>query len=328
MSVVLILCKGNEFWQQKELYVKRKVYICIIKRGLMVRRMLARHIIVLVFSAVCGIFVLSCTSRCKDKETADAVVAKPRLADAQKRTKEPVLISNEQLMKENAYNVRADGLFDDFLFNYVNDIELQSQRTHFPLEITMANGEKFILEQDEWRETFDFMKGDYTTNLYSNEQEMSLNEDTTLLTASLEKIDLQTRAITCYDFVRVGGLWNLHSIRMCDFNQSDLNSFLTFYSRFVSDSIYQQNSMPRSIRVSIHDTDDENQAIEGFINKEQWGALNSGIPCGVITNIRYGQSFKATRKIWMEKISMGNGMSETFIFSRRGRNWMLEGYEN
>lgn len=290
--------------------------------------MLARHIIVVVFTAVCGFFVLSCTSRSNDKETADVTVTKPVLTKIPKRSKEPVLISDEELMREKAYNVRADGLFDDFLFNYVNDIELQSQRTHFPLEITMTNGEKFILEQDEWRETFAFMTGDYTTNLYNSEQEMGLNEDTTLLSASLEKIDLLTHAITYYDFVRVDGLWYLHSIRVSDFKHSDLRSFLTFYSKFSQDSIYQQRSIPSSIRVSIQVPDDENLSIDGFITKEQWGTMSSGIPNGVITNIRYGQSFKSTRKIWMEKISMGNGMSEMFIFRKRGSNWVLEGYEN
>ena len=134
--------------------------------------------------------------------------------------------------------------------------------------------------------------------------------------------------LVSFDFIKDDGKWNLKTIRHIPFDKSDLADFLRFYSRFTQDSCFNYASLARSIHISMMDPEDEEQSIDGFVTRDQWNTVHSGIPKGVITNIRYGQRYKAPKRILMEKISMGNGMSETFAFRRNGTRWELSGYEN
>ena len=124
------------------------------------------------------------------------------------------------------------------------------------------------------------------------------------------------------------GKWILSSVRNLNFKESDLSDFLSFYSRFAQDTAFRSKSLARSIRISMLDPEDDTQMIEGFITRDQWITVDGGIPEGIITNIRYGQRYKRARNILMEKIGMGNGLSDTFFFSKNGRKWEMVGYEN
>ena len=276
----------------------------------------------IIFIFMCMI-IFSCTFTTDNSNHTDLFDTISVVSD-----KESLLVTDENLRKENDYGEKVDELFDDFLYSYIHDHELQIERTIFPLHELQINGDIHNIKLDEWYDDFSFMNGEYTTNIYNNEKEMLINEDTALIEASVEKIDLESRIITTYKFVKVEGKWNLHAVSISDFEQSDLFNFLDFYSRFTLDTVYQESAIANSIHISTMDPDDETLTIDGFINKEQWNTMNSGLPVGVITNIRYGQLFKKPRKILLEKISMGNGMSEIFIFQKKGNKWKLIGYEN
>ena len=239
-----------------------------------------------------------------------------------------LLLTDEELAGESVYNDRVDELFDDFLYNYIHDKELRHKRTKFPLKEHLSDGSMRTVREDMWHEVFDFMDKEYTTTIYNNEQEKSITEDTSLTQASLERIDLVKHVVTSYDFVKEDGKWILSSVRNLNFKESDLSDFLSFYSRFAQDTAFRSKSLARSIRISMLDPEDDTQMIEGFITRDQWITVDGGIPEGIITNIRYGQRYKRARNILMEKIGMGNGMSETFFFSKNGRKWEMVGYEN
>ena len=239
-----------------------------------------------------------------------------------------LLLTDEELAGESVYNDRVDELFDDFLYNYIHDKELRHKRTKFPLKEHLSDGSMRTVREDMWHEVFDFMDKEYTTAIYNNEQEKSITEDTSLTQASLERIDLVKHVVTSYDFVKEDGKWILSSVRNLNFKESDLSDFLSFYSRFAQDTAFRSKSLARSIRISMLDPEDDTQMIEGFITRDQWITVDGGIPEGIITNIRYGQRYKRARNILMEKIGMGNGMSETFFFSKNGRKWEMVGYEN
>lgn len=239
-----------------------------------------------------------------------------------------LLLTDEELAGESVYNDRVDELFDDFLYNYIHDKEMRHKRTKFPLKEHLSDGSMRTVREDMWHEVFDFMDKEYTTTIYNNEQEKSITEDTSLTQASLERIDLVKHVVTSYDFVKEDGKWILSSVRNLNFKESDLSDFLSFYSRFAQDTAFRSKSLARSIRISMLDPEDDTQMIEGFITRDQWITVDGGIPEGIITNIRYGQRYKRARNILMEKIGMGNGMSETFFFSKNGRKWEMVGYEN
>lgn len=255
-------------------------------------------------------------------------VGSDSVAVSVKTAKPSLLLTDEELAGETQYSDRVDELFDDFLYSYVHDKELQHKRTKFPLKERLSDGSTRTVSEDMWHDVFEFMDKDYTTTIYNNAQEKVVNEDMALTQASLEKIDLVNQMLTSYDFVKEDGKWILSSVRNLGFNESDLSDFLNFYTIFSRDTAFRKKSLARSIRISMTDPENETQMIEGFITRDQWTTVDGGMPEGIITNIRYGQKYKRARKILMEKISMGNGMSETFFFSKNGRNWELVGYEN
>lgn len=267
------------------------------------------------------LLVVSCTEgqRHRDVVTFDGNV------DSSRRVS--ILVSDAEL-QESSKDDRVDELFDDFLYSYVHDKDLQHQRTIFPLCENFIDGTQRCIEKEQWTEEFKFMKGEYSTNFYTSEQEKVINENTSLGIASLERIDLDNRNIIIYDFVRNEHKWQLSAIQHKNFAESDMGDFLDFYHDFVYDTKFQYRSLARSIRISMMDPDDDSQNIDGFITRNQWAGLSGGLPQGIITNIRYGQHFSDTKTILLEKVSMGDGMSETFTFSLTGQGWKLIGYDN
>lgn len=206
---------------------------------------------------------------------------------------------------------RVDELFDDFLYTFVRSHRIQDTRTEQGLNCDLS-----------------FMAGEYCTNLYSSQSEMGLNEDTMLSVASVERIDLREQEITSFKFHKQKGKWRLTSKEVYGFAGSDMCDFLQFYARFTTDSVFQYKSMSRSIRVTMMDPDDENQSIEGFIDREQWPTVIGDFPSGVISNIRYGQIYDGRKRMMLEKMAMGQGMSETFTFEKHGKDWKLTQFDN
>lgn len=239
-----------------------------------------------------------------------------------------LLVSDDEMENANRYNHRADELFDDFLYVYIHDKDVQLQRTLFPIKELLIDGSTHTIDKDMWHDALDFMNNEYTTTIYGDIQDKGINENTSLENASVERIDLLKTVLTSYDFIKDNGKWNLKEIRNMSFNDCDLRDFLFFYSKFSQDSAYQRRSLAKSIRISMLDPEDDTQIIEGFINREQWSTINNGIPGGIISNIRYGQKYDNAKSILMEKVSIGNGMSETFYFAKNRNKWELVGYEN
>ncbi len=270
-----------------------------------------------------GLFVTvtSCTQRTSAPEKqVDTVAVVPE---------EPSLLwTDEELIAEANSAEQSEELFDDFLYNYIQDTAMQRQRAVFPLQETQSDGSTHQISEADWSEDYYFDAADYTIAIYNNETEMGMNEDTALWRASVEKIDLRQKNIVVHDFVRQNQRWSLVAIRNVRFADSDLKDFLLFYSRFADDNAFRNRSLARSIRVSVATPEDEAQNIEGFITREQWPTMGAEMPEGTIMNIRYGQQYLRSKHILMEKTSMGDGMSETFTFDKGVQGWELVGYEN
>lgn len=267
------------------------------------------------------LIVASCKQHAKVPEKA---VDAPVIAT----TQSPLLWTDAELEAEAEGEEWSEELFDDFLYNYIQDTVLQRNRVAFPLQEVMSDGSVCLISEDDWNTDLYLTAADYTTALYNSEAEMSINEDTALVNASVDRIDLAQETITAYDFMRHNSRWNMVAVRNMNFAGSDLKDFMQFYARFANDTIFRSNSLASSIHVSITDPDDESQCIDGFINREQWPMISPELPSGIIMNIRYGQQYLHSKRILMEKTSMGDGMTEVFSFAKGSRGWELVGYEN
>ena len=224
--------------------------------------------------------------------------------------------------------LEADELFDDFIFNYASNEGLQRQRTVFPLPYDM-NGRQTKIERKAWRHDPLFSGESIYTLLFDREQDMDIVGDTALHAVQVEWIFLKKEEMKKYYFQRTRGMWMLDSIAQHPMREMDAGGFLSFYTRFVSDSLYQRSHIHTPLRFITLDPDDEFSILETTLDLEQWYAFRPQMPAEWLSNICYGQRNEAHSRTKILKVNgIGNGYSNMFYFRKRRGEWELYKYED
>ena len=84
----------------------------------------------------------------------------------------------------------ADGVFDDFMFNWMNNKHFQLERTAFPLPVVSKQGTS-ILSASEWKHEPLFSKREVYTMIFDNEKSMKNISDTAVKCVVVEMIKLR-----------------------------------------------------------------------------------------------------------------------------------------
>ncbi len=240
------------------------------------------------------------------------------------------LFDSEQMMEDEILQAeesrRLDGSFEDFLFAFTQSRKIQQLRTLHPLPLVtrQSNGEVLAFDATE---ELSFLEGDYYTVLYGDHAQIESEKDTPDSVASVERIDLQTEQVRVYSFSKNNGKWKLIGLQDTDLSSSELSDFLTFYARFSMDSLFQSLSIAQPLHITIQDSEDEQNVIDGTIDASQWSSFRPEVPSGVISNIRHGQHYNIHQMVMM-KSGVSNGMQELFTFHRTSAGWELTKYEN
>lgn len=256
------------------------------------------------------------TTGCSDKKpTADTTVAS-LIVDT------TVADTIEQLISEQPMPKAADELFDDFIFNFAANKKLQKRRILFPLKV--VNGTKVsYIEKSKWRMESFFMEQGYYTLIFDNNQQMKSVKDTSINNVIVEKIYLDKKKVKKYIFERKNGKWMLGSIQNDAMYQNTNASFLSFYQRFVTDSVFQIQSLNNPVMFSGPDPDDDFSTMSGEIAPETWPAFAPELPSDFIYNIMYGQkNAESNQKIFVMR-GIANGMEITLTFRRKDGQWKL-----
>lgn len=219
---------------------------------------------------------------------------------------------------------RIDGTFDDFLFAFTHNRSLFYKRIKYPLRL-YANGEETVVSTKNFHTEFSFLEDEYYTVLYGDTNQIGHEYSDSIV--KVERINLHGHNVRQFRFERGDGRWMLANIKDYGFEDSDLEEFLGFYSRFSSDSVYQAEHISQPLAVSITDPEDNINNIDGTIDAEQWTSFCSEVPSGVISNIRYGQGY-GSYQVVVEKRGNANGLREVFVYQREGKDWKLTLYEN
>lgn len=235
---------------------------------------------------------------------------------------DPYLVDDEEVPQG------VDELFDDFMYTFTTNRHLQMQRVAFPLNIKQDNGEVERIDRRSWAGTFDFMQGDYYTVLFNNAEQIDIEKSTDLQNVQVERIDLNEGKITSYDFSRQDGRWMLAQGRHGRVEDDALHDFLNFYGRFCTDSVYMAESIAQPLEFSLMDPEDEENYITGTIDVDQWSAFDIELPSGVITNMRYGQTYDNPNHMVLQKCAGASGSYEVFTFAKENGHWRLVKYEN
>lgn len=270
----------------------------------------------------CFAFLLSCEGR-KAKITPFSAVT--QMVDSATKEADTLLIIEPE---EKPLPPEADELFDDFIFNYASDQDLQRERTVFPLPYYKIDT-PLKIEQEHWRHDTLFANESYYTLLFDKEKDMDLVGDTTLKSVQVEWIYLKTRMVKRYYFERIKGRWMLEAINLRHLEKDDNVDFVAFYTKFVTDSVYQSNHIHNPLQFITIDPDDDFSILETQLDLNQWYAFRPVMPADKLSNISYGQrnADKSSTKI-LKVNGIGNGFSNVFYFRKRNGDWELYKYED
>ena len=263
------------------------------------------------------VVMLSCKG---GKAPETAITATP---DTDSIVKDTVEVDTlEMLVTDTPMPKAADELFDDFIFNFAANRKLQMERIRFPLPVT-RNGQTRLVSKAEWKNERFFMHQEYYTVLFNSERQMALANDTSVSKAVVEKIYFNTGAVIQYSFSRKNGAWMLESVKTDPIAANSNASFLDFYHRFVTDSVFQAESLHETVQFTGPDPDDDFAQMEGMITADSWPAFAPELPEKMIYNIVYGEPSNPTDKMIFIMRGIANGLELMMIFKKYDDRWVL-----
>lgn len=234
----------------------------------------------------------------------------------------------ETLLEEMPMPKAADELFDDFIFNFAANKNLQRERTDFPLTL-VSYGKTQMVEKKKWVIDRFFMRQGYYTLIFNSRKQMRLGNDTSLTQVKVEKILYDKEQLRTWQFNRVNGQWRLQKMTYEPLGNHSDAQFLKFYQSFATDTTFQTNAIADEFDVSTPDPDDDFSRMEGTVLAEQWPAFAPWMPSGEIYNIHYGSKpYKNTNERIFVIRGIANGMETELTFRKDGEAWKLVKMEN
>ena len=228
----------------------------------------------------------------------------------------------ELLITQTPMPRAADAMFDDFLFNFAANKKLQKERIVFPLRMT-EDGKTSLTEKGQWKMEHLFMRQGYYTLLFDDDNQMALMKDTAVNEAVVEKIQLRKNRVMNYHFLRIKGAWMMTAVDVTPLSENANASFLAFYQRFVTDSVFQEQSINETVQFVGPDPDDDFNMMEGVITPDTWEAFAPTLPSKLLYNIVYGKpKAGGNEKIFLMR-GVSNGLELELRFKKTGNKWLL-----
>jgi len=228
----------------------------------------------------------------------------------------------DELIAQEPLPLSADELFDDFIFNFASNRRLQMERIEFPLLVNSGAKKEYVDREDWQMEHFFMHQGEYTL-MFDYEEQMLLTQDTSIVDVALEKIFLDEAFIRQYLFSKSSGRWMLTEIRNQTLPRNANSQFIAFYQQFVTDSLFQRESLAEEIEFQGPDPDDDFAQMEGVITPDFWDAFAPELPQRMLYNIVYvPQNPQSQQKILVVR-GISNGLEQMLTFRQRQGRWLL-----
>lgn len=221
-----------------------------------------------------------------------------------------------------------DESFDDFIYSFASNKQLQQQRVIFPLPY--YNGDvPSKVDKRNWKHDPLFTNQQFYTLIFDLEKDMDVVGDTSLTTVKVEWIYIKTRMMKRYYFEKIKGVWMLEALNLHPIEKSEEEDFIAFYGRFAADSLFQQQRIKQPLVFVTTDPDDDFSILETTLDLNQWFAFRPILPVDKLSNINYGQQVNMNfpQKILALK-GVGNGFSSLLYFQRKEGLWELYRFED
>jgi hypothetical protein len=212
----------------------------------------------------------------------------------------------------------ADELFDDFVYYFASNEQLQRRRIAFPLKVNAS-----LVEQQQWQMEPLFMSVGEYAQIFNTPEQKELVNDTTIADAIVEKIFLNADSVRQYVFSRNDGRWQLTEIRDQQLSNNANATFLSFYQQFATDSAFQRNSLCDEIAFSGADPDDDFAEMKGFITPGSWEAFAPELPQDSLYNIVYGKQSTQSKERIFTICGISNGLETELVFQLKRGKWKL-----
>lgn len=265
---------------------------------------------------VCSMACFTTTS-CSDKPSANDSLLWDSLAIDSQSTD-----TLERMISETPMPKAADKLFFDFFFNFMARKDVQYERIVFPLPVVDGQKTTYV-EKRQWKRERFFQNQDFFTSFFDDRNQVALQQDTSVSHVIVEKIYLAKHFVKQYVFDRKDGCWMMTSVKNSSFTGSPNASFLDFYSRFVTDSVFQIESIDEELQFSGPDPDNDFASIEGILLPEQFPSFAPPLPKDMIYNIIYGESKRGSNTKIFHIEGIANGIQQELVFKRVSGQWKL-----
>lgn len=278
--------------------------------------------VLLTAMSVIFIFTSACSGKKDKAPVEEEIVNDSIVVDSVPMT---AIDTMEQIISETPMPKAADELFDDFIFNFSANKDLQLKRVGFPLVVYNEEVPQDTLQKEEWKMERFFMHQGFYSILFDSEKQMDIVKDTDVENVILEKINLRKDSVKQFIFNRKGGSWKLECIKYVFLENCPNASFLKFYGKFVTDHEFQKASLSNPIVFVGPDPDDDfGETVTTTFAPEHWqDYAPDELPSEIIYNIIYGQSYgKGNEKIFVLK-GISNGFETRLDFKRIGEHWKL-----
>ena len=245
-------------------------------------------------------------------------------------TMEDSASDDEWIDEEPELPEKADESFDDFLYNFLVDSQLQITRIVFPLPY-YTDDHKDSITNETWEYDQIFSGLESYAVLFDRQSDMELEKDTSQVSIKIDRRDMKSHRLKRYYFERIKGEWMLEAIddAVIPSVDSESEDFFSFYERFVNDSLFQTERVVDPLPFVTIDPDDEFHVLETTLEKGQWFAFQPTLSKDVLAHIYYGQrlSENSSTRI-MEFKGVGNGFYNVLYFQRRNGLWKLIKFED
>ncbi len=219
----------------------------------------------------------------------------------------------------------ADGLFDDFAYNFMHNRRFQLSRIEFPLK-NVVDGQEHPITREQWHFDPLYANRDVYTMLFEDEAAVKKEQDAAISDVTVEWVYLSQKRVKQYLFSKKNGKWMLHAMVTHELEKNVNSDFYAFYNRFAEEEKFQLQHVSNPLRFRTYDSD-AFQEIDGVLDAAQWPDFRPDMPRHVITNINYGQQYAGNQRV-LVITSPSAGMSCSLTFRRRGETWMLVAMES
>lgn len=226
----------------------------------------------------------------------------------------------------------ADEVFYDFIGAFCNQSKYQMSRVKFPLSVS-SDGNVTELTQEQWKFTRLHYNDEAYTVFYPDDKSIKLEKDKNLSKVVVQQFD--SAKVMNYVFEKSSGQWMLSQININSIAEDTDNSFVSFYSDFITNNEFAASHSAGNITFSGVIDDEETYSTKKVRNhklsaeqvNQYVSSLRDEAHPGKFSNVDFGQNNtnSKTRIVILEEPNGGSSIKYYFVHS--GDSWELQKIE-